>query len=425
MLLGLDGKYWSAMGGRIGSLNSTAVTAPVPTARHHHERTIIMDALTPHPDCDAMCAAIAAAGQEAANPDAKNRQALFERAIRDVLDLRAHAMEIHFRQARNPEARRKAHRTRKCAERRVGELLIAAERAGLRYIRQKTKKIGAPTDLITLEKLGITRKQSQDWQGLARKSESEFEAWLEAELAKKSQRRSRRRNAHAQPAAAGALVPIRPGIQLPGRVTRTGWKLPKDMSFEDWLTCGQVLDLAEDAVQWWRGDWWAFGSGRQWGEGPELAEKADINYQTIRDYGWVAGAFKDLSRRRDNLTFEHHRVVASLDVADQEKWLDLAESGGWSRAELRRELRYATKVSLHCSTRRRRRLRRHRRSRSPRLRPRAKSRCGQTTMPRQRWNWHRNQMPMSCHPLPPLSLYRHLIVPRPTTSTSSPTCPSI
>jgi hypothetical protein len=83
----------------------------------------------PRPDFDEMCAAIAAAGQDAMNPDAGNRQALFERAILDVLDLRAHAMEIYVRHARNPDVRRKAYQTRKRAERRIGRLLISAEQA--------------------------------------------------------------------------------------------------------------------------------------------------------------------------------------------------------------------------------------------------------------------------------------------------------
>jgi ParB-like chromosome segregation protein Spo0J len=167
-----------------------------------------MDALTPPTDFDALRRAIEEAGQDAMNPDAENRQALFERAILNVLDLRNNAMAIYSRQVRNPEARRKAHKIRRHAERKIGELLIAAARAGLRYIHQKTGKIGPASSLITLEKLGITRKQSQTWQKLARMSDAEFEAWIEAELIKKSQRRSRRANTDAQPGGAGAL-PIR------------------------------------------------------------------------------------------------------------------------------------------------------------------------------------------------------------------------
>ena len=228
-----------------------------------------MDALTPLPDFADLLRAIDEAGRDAMNQDAKNRLDLFKRAIREVLYLRADAMRagIYFKDL---EIKLKAYETRRHAERRLAQFLMAMDQAGLRdpghpKKGKKGRKASAPSGLPTLDDLGIDRHESQRWQRLGRMSHEEFEAWLETELAKKSQRRSRRRNTDAPPGGAGALVPIRPGIQLPGTVTRTGWKLPKDMSFDDWLTCGQALDLAEGAVQWWRGDWWAFGSGRQWG----------------------------------------------------------------------------------------------------------------------------------------------------------------
>src|SRR5258706_1925903 len=95
-------------------------------------------------------------------------------------------------------------------------------------------------------------------------------------------------------------VAIGAALNLPGKVTRVGWQLPKGMSFEDWLTCGQALDEVEGAVQWWRGDWWAFGVDRKYGEGQEIAEKIGIEYQTIQDYGSVARAY-GISSRDENL----------------------------------------------------------------------------------------------------------------------------
>jgi hypothetical protein len=48
-----------------------------------------------------------------------------------------------------------------------------------------------------------------------------------------------------------------------------------------------------------------------------------------------------VSRRRDNLSFQHHAEVASLAEEEQEVWLDRAAMFGWSRNELRRQLREA------------------------------------------------------------------------------------
>jgi N6-adenosine-specific RNA methylase IME4 len=127
-------------------------------------------------------------------------------------------------------------------------------------------------------------------------------------------------------------------LQLPGERTRVGWAPPKGMSFDDWLLCGQLFDEMEGAVQWWRGDWWIYGAERKYGNGEDIAEKAGVNYQTIRNYGSVSQAF-ELSRRRDNLTFSHHAEVAALPPADQDWWLDQAIEGDgkkrWSSNRLR------------------------------------------------------------------------------------------
>jgi hypothetical protein len=45
-----------------------------------------------------------------------------------------------------------------------------------------------------------------------------------------------------------------------------------------------------------------------------------------------------VSRRRDNLSFQHHAEVASLPEPQRELWLHRAEAAGWSRNELRRQL---------------------------------------------------------------------------------------
>lgn len=63
-----------------------------------------------------------------------------------------------------------------------------------------------------------------------------------------------------------------------------------------------------------------------------------LDYQTLRNYAWVARRF-ELSRRRNRLSFQHHAEVAALPPEDQDHWLDLAEGKGWSRNELRKNIR--------------------------------------------------------------------------------------
>jgi hypothetical protein len=39
------------------------------------------------------------------------------------------------------------------------------------------------------------------------------------------------------------------------------------------------------------------------------------------------------------LSFQHHAEVAALPIAEQDQWLDRAANFGWSRNQLRKELR--------------------------------------------------------------------------------------
>jgi hypothetical protein len=67
-----------------------------------------------------------------------------------------------------------------------------------------------------------------------------------------------------------------------------------------------------------------------------------LDYQTLRNYAVVARRF-DLSRRRDTLSFQHHAQVCALRDDDQEYWLESAAVNRWSRQELRRKMRTASR----------------------------------------------------------------------------------
>jgi N6-adenosine-specific RNA methylase IME4 len=126
-------------------------------------------------------------------------------------------------------------------------------------------------------------------------------------------------------------------LQLPGKLTRTGWELPEKLSFEDWIACGQSLGKIEVAVQWWLGDWWAYGE-HAYGERRVLFEEngplSELNFHTIREYGTVARGVKS-EDRSSLLSFKHHHHVAPFAAAQQRKWLDRAVREKWSSNELK------------------------------------------------------------------------------------------
>lgn len=135
-------------------------------------------------------------------------------------------------------------------------------------------------------------------------------------------------------------------LNLPGELSRLGWRLPADLSFDEWTSCGQALSSIEGSVQWWLGDWWAFGE-HAYGERVRVLESGgpleDMNFQTLRNYGWVSRAF-ETSRRRDVLSFKHHAEVAALPLDEQDRWLDRAEREELSTMKLRSAIRQAAAV---------------------------------------------------------------------------------
>jgi N6-adenosine-specific RNA methylase IME4 len=130
------------------------------------------------------------------------------------------------------------------------------------------------------------------------------------------------------------------GLTLPGLLTATSWTVPS-MTMDEWIECGRVLDKVETGAAWWRGDWW---NAHGYGEKAFVAEDAGTSYQRFANCGWVCKRF-EFSRRRENLTFYHHEVVAALPHRQQDKWLDQAEIKGWSGNKLHFVIRQLAAVA--------------------------------------------------------------------------------
>lgn len=97
---------------------------------------------------------------------------------------------------------------------------------------------------------------------------------------------------------------------------------------------GRRLGAVKDALPWWIGDWFVMAE-TTFGSTYTDAEKiTGLGYQALADIAYVCRAV-DFSRRRENLSFTHHREVAPLAPWAQVQWLDVAESEGLSAMRLR------------------------------------------------------------------------------------------
>ena len=110
---------------------------------------------------------------------------------------------------------------------------------------------------------------------------------------------------------------------LPG-ATKTAFPIPDDITFEEWEDIGFRIMSVTKSCMWWLGDWWAFGEHR-YGERAAQALESDYSFQTFMDAGWVSNKI-ETSRRREALSWSHHREVAALKPNEKDALLDYAEA---------------------------------------------------------------------------------------------------
>lgn len=134
------------------------------------------------------------------------------------------------------------------------------------------------------------------------------------------------------------------------QLTTTSLEAINDITPNDWRNIGMVLAGIESSIAWWIGDWANLGHGyitqldidapnldTPNGRYLAIAMVTGYKYQTLRSYASTCASVEPHIRRPE-LSFAHHRYVASLDEDEQIEWLDNAVKYGWSVRELRERL---------------------------------------------------------------------------------------
>ncbi|WP_281247785.1 LmbU family transcriptional regulator [Streptomyces colonosanans] len=132
---------------------------------------------------------------------------------------------------------------------------------------------------------------------------------------------------------------------------RTRLQIPQNLSLEAWCRLGGRILTVSDSSAWWIGDWLIFGQNQYGDRYRRAMKETKLDYQTLRNYAWVARKFEP-PRRRGSLTFQHHMEVAALSEVEQDHWLDFAVRLNWSRNELRKQIRASTSGEEHAECRR-------------------------------------------------------------------------
>lgn len=131
------------------------------------------------------------------------------------------------------------------------------------------------------------------------------------------------------------------------KVQKSGMLFPQNLPEPSWEQIGTSLRELTNSSAWWLADWLIFGETtyglRRY---REAIERTGLDYQTLRNYAWVARRFEH-HRRRDSLSFAHHAEVTRLSRPEQDYWLRKAEQQKWSRNELRRAVRASLAEQRH------------------------------------------------------------------------------
>jgi hypothetical protein len=140
----------------------------------------------------------------------------------------------------------------------------------------------------------------------------------------------------------------RAGLREFAHTTASSMQLRGRLSYEAWVGVGHQIARVSNASAWWLGDWILYGEQEYGMRYKAALDATQLDYQTLRNYAWVARRFEP-SRRRQSVSLQHHAEVARLPEPDQDLWLARAARLRWSRNELRRQLRAAGRAEANAS----------------------------------------------------------------------------
>ncbi len=123
-------------------------------------------------------------------------------------------------------------------------------------------------------------------------------------------------------------------LERAGVITLTGLRVPNTITLEDMTTLGRGVGTMHKVAQWAAGDFLVASETLFPEEWSQLTETLALSERAREDYQRVAKSVP-YDQRRPELSYSHHRVVASMkDERKRGELLDQAVAEGWTSRDL-------------------------------------------------------------------------------------------
>lgn len=146
------------------------------------------------------------------------------------------------------------------------------------------------------------------------------------------------------PASGNEALDVRP-IELQGFKLRARSARPVGRpSIVNWQAALQFAAAVHEASPYWIGDLLAYAESRDdWREKLSQAmAHTGLSEQTLHNLGYISRRIAE-PERAIAPSLSHAAEVAPMDRSDQVRWLDKAKTEGWTRNELRKEIKAASR----------------------------------------------------------------------------------
>jgi hypothetical protein len=111
------------------------------------------------------------------------------------------------------------------------------------------------------------------------------------------------------------------------------------MSYDEWASVGKHLQKAAGSINWWLGDWLAFGESHYGESYTQAVETTGLTAGHLSVCKWVSQRYQPYERNKF-VSWSHHRIVAHLENPDiRDQFLQKAALEKWSAATLTKEVK--------------------------------------------------------------------------------------